>query len=159
MSADQHHYLEWSPSVDRVGRYFPLTVVCEMPEDTNVIAAATDATAFFETSEQLIVEALAQVETDFDGFDGRLVRLGEALAFASARGPVILDRTASALLADKGGIGLATAPGLRGATRTGLVTAALPPAVRALRTGLVVVDRRLVRGESELPDHERSPTP
>ncbi len=92
-----------APSVDRVGRYFPLTVVCEMPEDTNVIAAATDATAFFETSEQLIVEALAQVEIDFDGFDGRLVRLGEALAFASARGPVILDRTASALLADKAG--------------------------------------------------------
>jgi type VI secretion system protein ImpM len=94
-----------APSVDRVGRYFPLTVVCEMPDDTNVIAAATDATAFFETSEQLIVEALAEVETDFDGFDGRLVRLGEALAFASAPGPVILDRTAAALLADKGGIG------------------------------------------------------
>ena len=37
-----------APSVDRVGRYFPLTLVAELPPYASVIAAATDAASFFD---------------------------------------------------------------------------------------------------------------
>ena len=33
------------PSVDRVGRFFPLTLVAELPDDINLIAAATGSSA------------------------------------------------------------------------------------------------------------------
>ena len=35
------------PSVDRVGRYFPLTVVAQLPLDANVVSAATRTNGFF----------------------------------------------------------------------------------------------------------------
>src|SRR4030095_2773226 len=46
------------PSVDRVGRYFHLTLVATLPAHVNVIAAAT-AAAFFDGAERLVLETLA----------------------------------------------------------------------------------------------------
>src|SRR6185295_12917123 len=48
-----------APSVDRVGRYFYLTLVAELPEGVNLLAAVAEAGSFFESAEQLVVETLA----------------------------------------------------------------------------------------------------
>lgn len=40
------------PSVDRVGRYFPLTLVANLPPDVNLITAATASAAFFDRAER-----------------------------------------------------------------------------------------------------------
>jgi type VI secretion system protein ImpM len=87
------------PSVDRVGRYFPLTLVAPLPDEVNPIIAATASTAFFDNAERLIIETLATDEIDFEAFDAQVVLLGEALE--SILPPrVVLDPAASAVLND-----------------------------------------------------------
>lgn len=89
------------PSVDRVGRYFPLTLVAELPPEVNPIAAASGSAAFFDQAERLIIETLATDDIDFDRFDAQVVILGEALE--SILPPrVVLDPAASAVLGDGG---------------------------------------------------------
>ena len=46
-----------APSVDRVGRYFPLTLVAELPAGTSVIAAASLTAAFFDAAPGRAVKA------------------------------------------------------------------------------------------------------
>jgi len=88
------------PSVDRVGRYFPLTLVVNLPPDVNPIAATTAAAAFFERAEDLIIETLATEDIDFDVFDEQVVRLGDALE--SLFPPrVVLDGSAAAIMTDE----------------------------------------------------------
>lgn len=87
------------PSVDRVGRYFPLTLVASLPPDVNPITATTASGTFFERAEQLIIETLATEDIDFDIFDEQVVRLGEVLE--SMFPPrVVLDATAASVLTD-----------------------------------------------------------
>lgn len=63
------------PSVDRVGRYFPLTLAAPLAED-GIDAPATLAKAqpWLDQLEALALEALAP-ELDFDAFDRRLAAL------------------------------------------------------------------------------------
>ncbi len=87
------------PSVDRVGRYFPLTLVADLPPEVDPIAAATESAAFFDRAEQLIIETLATDDIDFDRFDAQVVMLGDALE--SIFPPrVVLDGAAAQVLAD-----------------------------------------------------------
>jgi type VI secretion system protein ImpM len=87
------------PSVDRVGRYFPLTLVANLPPDVNPIAATTASALFFEQAERLIIETLATEDIDFDFFDEQVVGLGEALE--SVFPPrVVLDPSAGSILSD-----------------------------------------------------------
>ena len=87
------------PSVDRVGRYFPLTLVATLPAEINPIIAATASAAFFDSAEQLIIETLATDEIDFDAFDSQVIMLGESLE--SILPPrVVLDPAAAAVLND-----------------------------------------------------------
>ena len=87
------------PSVDRVGRYFPLTLVAHLPPEVNPIAAATGSSAFFDRAERLIIETLATDDIDFDRFDAQVVMLGEALE--SILPPrVVVDPAGAALLGD-----------------------------------------------------------
>jgi type VI secretion system protein ImpM len=87
------------PSVDRVGRYFPLTLVAPLPGDVNPIAASTAAATFFERAEQLIIETLATEDIDFDFFDEQVVQLGGALE--SMFPPrVVLDGAAASVMQD-----------------------------------------------------------
>ena len=60
------------PSVDKVGRYFPLTIAWELPQHLNLMSAASQCNAWFEAVEQLAVDALAQERPDFEEFDRRL---------------------------------------------------------------------------------------
>jgi type VI secretion system protein ImpM len=63
------------PSVDRVGRYFPLTLVAELPATTNLLAAATDYDDFFGAAERLLVETLSAERVDLERFDREVVQL------------------------------------------------------------------------------------
>ena len=88
------------PSVDRVGRYFPLTLVAELPEDVSPVSAATSATMFFERAERLVIDTLAAEEIDFERFDGHVVRLGETLESVTLPPLVALDRAAAGIAGD-----------------------------------------------------------
>ncbi len=85
------------PSVDRVGRYFPLTVVSELPADA-VLPETTAAASFFETAERLVIETLEAEYVDFESFDQRVSRLADHLAFIGVPQEVRLDRGAAAIL-------------------------------------------------------------
>ena len=87
-----------APSVDRVGRYFYLTLVAELPDGVNLLGAVVNATGFFDSAEQLVVETLATDVVDFGGFDERVAALGHELESVTARSRVVLESGAGAVL-------------------------------------------------------------
>lgn len=72
------------PSVDRVGRYFPLTVVAQLQVGLCPLDVACGASAWFEAAEGLVIDALEAEALDIDAFDESIGRLGEPLATQSA---------------------------------------------------------------------------
>ena len=89
------------PSVDRVGRYFHLTLVSELPAGASPVSAATTLEQFFDEAEQLAVETLADERIDFDSFDERVAALAQLLT--DVAGPrVVADPDAAAILGDSG---------------------------------------------------------
>jgi type VI secretion system ImpM family protein len=88
------------PSVDRVRRFFPLTLVAELPADVNLIGASIDATPFFESAERLVIETLATDDIDFEQFDERVVKLADRLEALTLPPLVALDGAAHAVAAD-----------------------------------------------------------
>jgi type VI secretion system protein ImpM len=90
------------PSVDRVGRYFPLTLVADLPSDVNPIAVAAASVAFFDRAERLIIDTLATEEIDFDHFDDQVVELAESLEAITLPPRVVLDPAAAAILSEGG---------------------------------------------------------
>ena len=89
------------PSVDRVGRYFPLTVVAQLPLDANVVSAATRTNGFFSKIERLVIDTLATDAVDLEGFDEQLMMLGHELS-VSAPSSVRLDPAAASVLDNQG---------------------------------------------------------
>ncbi len=63
------------PSVDRVGRYFPLTVLAQLDTDDCPLTLACGNEDWFESAESLALEALEAEALDFDSFDERIARL------------------------------------------------------------------------------------
>jgi type VI secretion system protein ImpM len=86
------------PSVDRVGRYFHLTLVTELPAGASVVAAATGLDGFFQAAEQLAVETLAADRVDFDSFDEQVTLLLERIDAAAIRPEVLTDADAASIL-------------------------------------------------------------
>jgi type VI secretion system protein ImpM len=86
------------PSVDRVGRYFPLTLVAELPMSASpLVGSAIRAEPFFSAAERLLIDTLESDFVDFDRFDAELVQLGDRLAsFPGA--PALVLESASAVL-------------------------------------------------------------
>ena len=68
------------PSVDRVGRYFPLTVVVELPSGIAAAEFAQAAAGWFAQIEELCADALQNPEFDLGAFDAALVESGEKLS-------------------------------------------------------------------------------
>ena len=63
------------PSVDRVGRYFPLTVAAPIREESvDVPSTLRSAHVWLESLEELALEALSP-ELDFEAFDAKLAGL------------------------------------------------------------------------------------
>ncbi len=67
------------PSVDRVGRYFPLTVVVELPGGIAAAGLAHAARSWFEQIEQLCADALQDPDFDFGVFDAALAASADNL--------------------------------------------------------------------------------
>jgi type VI secretion system protein ImpM len=61
-----------APSVDRVGRYFPLTVVVQLPPHASVVAAAVELGSCLDAIEQLVIQTLAAEQVDVEAFDAEL---------------------------------------------------------------------------------------
>ena len=96
------------PSVDRVGRYFPLTIVAQLADDSGPVESAATAAAWFTGAETLARSALAD-EFDFDRFDADVGALGVPASVT----------TAAAASTDRGlRIEIADADGLDGVCRT-----------------------------------------
>jgi len=72
------------PSVDRVGRYFPLTVIAQLQSDDCPLAIACGSPCLFEAAESLVLEAIEAPALDFDTFDEQVALLRERLEFNSA---------------------------------------------------------------------------
>jgi type VI secretion system protein ImpM len=87
-----------APSVDRVGRYFPITLIAELAPDTNPLALAVDAAAFFDAAERLVIDTLETERVDLEQFDALVVRLEDGLAAAGVSPPVTLTPAATAVL-------------------------------------------------------------
>jgi type VI secretion system protein ImpM len=62
-------------SVDRVGRYFPLTLAALLPSHVRPARVFSHSTAWFEAAEALLLGALDQ-PFDFEAFDQRVFELG-----------------------------------------------------------------------------------
>lgn len=60
------------PSVDKVGRYFPLTVAVALPNDSCPFEVMTGGEDWFVEVESLMLGALDAEELDVDAFDARL---------------------------------------------------------------------------------------
>ena len=67
------------PSIDKVGRYFPLTVASRLPEGTSALGSAIAAAAWFDDAEKLLLGQLEDDPPDFDFFDSQLVELSHRL--------------------------------------------------------------------------------
>jgi type VI secretion system protein ImpM len=64
------------PSVDRVGRYFPLTIAQVIPPQTNLLQL-TNTHDWFERAEDLVLGALDEQGFSLDRFDASVGALGE----------------------------------------------------------------------------------
>jgi type VI secretion system protein ImpM len=89
-----------APSVDQVGRYFPLTLVAELPADVNLVTAASASERFLESAERLVIETLATERVDFERFDLGVLALQDELAYAAAPPPLMLGGESTAILTD-----------------------------------------------------------
>lgn len=72
------------PSVDRVGRYFPLTIVAPLTDDHCPLDVACSSTPWFEAAEALALDALAAETLDIDQFDEQVAQLGQPFAADAA---------------------------------------------------------------------------
>ncbi|HTS55073.1 MAG TPA: type VI secretion system-associated protein TagF [Burkholderiales bacterium] len=68
------------PSVDRVGRHFPLTVVADLPREIGALPMLAE-TPWFERLEQLALSTLDE-PFDLDAFDAQLQQLKPSLTLA-----------------------------------------------------------------------------
>ncbi len=108
-----------APSVDKVGRYFNLTLVVPLSEAHDALCAALISDQFFVAAERLAVETLAAERIDFAEFDRQVSALSGLLRHLND-GAGMLDAAASLVLAEGGfnrwRIATGDAPGNAGQT-------------------------------------------
>ena len=88
------------PSVDRVGRYFPLTLVAELPPGTSVLSAASQTASFLDAAERLVIDTLAADQVDVETFDDEIMHLAEEFTAAGLTPRIAFDPIAAQLLDD-----------------------------------------------------------
>jgi type VI secretion system protein ImpM len=79
--------------VDRVGRYFPLTIVAEWPAQECALESACDAWQWFDAAEAVALTAPEAV--DFDAFDAQVARLAALIDTSAAEESAHLRRLLS----------------------------------------------------------------
>jgi type VI secretion system protein ImpM len=82
------------PSVDRVGRYFPFTVVTELPAASTPVLTIRQAAPLLASAEWLVLDILASNDGDFEAFDHSLAALGQDQAIAIAASLDVSDASA-----------------------------------------------------------------
>jgi type VI secretion system protein ImpM len=65
------------PSVDRVGRYYPLTLALPLPLDVNPVYLSVAGRDWFERSADVLLGALDDQGFDMEQFDERVTALGD----------------------------------------------------------------------------------
>ena len=88
------------PSVDRVGRYFPLTLVAELPNGTSILSAASQTAALFDAAERLVIDTLAAERIDLETFDDDILQLADELSSAGLAPRIAFDPIAAQILDD-----------------------------------------------------------
>jgi type VI secretion system protein ImpM len=73
------------PSVDRVGRYFPLAIVATLGPETPCLALLTEGGAWFRAASTLLLNVLEGRLTDIDELDRLVCELERPLAELTAR--------------------------------------------------------------------------
>jgi type VI secretion system protein ImpM len=63
------------PSVDRVGRYFPLSIVIVVPDGVSPLGLGVSAQDWYERAEQLLLSVLGDGAPDLETFDGLVKEL------------------------------------------------------------------------------------
>jgi type VI secretion system protein ImpM len=89
------------PSVDRVGRYFYVTIVTELPLEVWPGDAATRASDFFQQAEDAAIEAVSAEQLDLDLFDRQVHELVDLLDVLTVPPGVLLDERAGQVLETK----------------------------------------------------------
>lgn len=72
------------PSVDRVGRYFPLTVIAQLDDSHSPLHVACSSGAWFDAAETLVLDALEAEALDFDTFDEQVALLRDRVETGGA---------------------------------------------------------------------------
>lgn len=65
-----------TPSVDRVGRYFPLVIAIDLPIDTNLIGLPLSAADWYVKAEELLLSVFEEEGLVLDAFDASVAALG-----------------------------------------------------------------------------------
>jgi type VI secretion system protein ImpM len=81
------------PSVDSVGRYFPLTIAAQLPASVPPMAFTIQARPWFRTVEALVLQALEAQDFNLDEFDAALQASGTELQKVEEHVFVTLDPT------------------------------------------------------------------
>lgn len=81
------------PSVDRVGRYFPFTVVAELPADVAPLAATIHGRSWFGSIESLALAALDAQNFELERFDAALCETTAELALMARTAGSVIDET------------------------------------------------------------------
>jgi type VI secretion system protein ImpM len=63
------------PSMDKIGRYFPITVAVPLSEPVSALMIASNGQSWFEAVESCLLEALDNESLDLDTFDEQLQTL------------------------------------------------------------------------------------
>lgn len=92
------------PSVDRVGRYFPFTLVGELSPVVALFTAIRETESLLEAAEGLLLDALQSDPLDFDAFDARIVALSRERGLVSGGG-LRLDSDQARTIVNAGRIG------------------------------------------------------
>ena len=93
------------PSVDRVGRYFPLTLAFAVSESIGPFTLARRADRWFVAAERLLVDTLSVEDIDFVGFDQQLCALDSLLNSLDTPQSIKLDLSGIASTANYPGSG------------------------------------------------------
>jgi type VI secretion system protein ImpM len=84
------------PSVDRVGRYFPLTVASALPRESNPFICLRSASDWFARTQALMLDAL-EGSLDVEGLDRRIAGTGPTTPASAAAGGGELPATCAPL--------------------------------------------------------------
>ena len=87
------------PSVDRVGRYFPLTLVWPTPIELSTFEVAVHFQYGFECAERLLLDTLALEHFEFSDFDRRVTELADNFSRTDPQATLRMTRQSATAVA------------------------------------------------------------